>query len=197
MKNILFALTLLVNSTTHAADRFAEVGDVLPDVAVQTIEGQSRSLRALVAEQPSVLIFYRGGWCPFCNRHLAALSEIQSELRAEGYRLLAISPDQPEKLQASIKKQKLAYTLLSDSSAAAAKGLGITFRFPDKTFEKYRSSYGIDLEAYSGQKHHLLPHPAVFITDTKSVIRFAHVNKDYKTRLDPKKILQAAREAGE
>jgi peroxiredoxin len=39
----------------------------------------------------------------------------------------------------------------------------------------------------------MLPHPSVFIVDKAGVIRFAHVNPDYKDRLDPAKILAAAR----
>lgn len=53
----------------------------------------------------------------------------------------------------------------------------------------------IDLEAASGRTHHLLPHPAVFVADTGGTIRFAHVNPDYKVRLEPKSILEAAKAA--
>jgi peroxiredoxin len=38
----------------------------------------------------------------------------------------------------------------------------------------------------------LLPHPGVFVIGKDGVIRFAHVNPDYKTRLDPEAILKAA-----
>jgi peroxiredoxin len=74
-----------------------------------------------------------------------------------------------------------------------AKGFGITFKVSDEIVSKYKNQYQIDLEASSGQTHHLLPHPAVFIVDTKGVIQFAHVNEDYKIRLEPQKILEAAK----
>lgn len=57
----------------------------------------------------------------------------------------------------------------------------------------HKSEYGIDLKAASVQTHHLLPHPAVFVVDARGVIRFAHVNPDYKIRLEPEKILEAIR----
>ncbi len=83
----------------------------------------------------------------------------------------------------------------AEDSKLAAKAFGITFKVPDELVAKYKSDYQIDLEAASGQNHHLLPHPAVFIVGRDGIIRFAHVNPDYKSRLDPAEILKAAGES--
>ncbi len=192
----IFAAVLLIAAggpVAAAEPVFAKAGDSLPEVSVRSLDGKELTIRSVVAKKPSVLIFYRGGWCPFCNRHLSAVAEIQDDLQAAGYQLIAISPDQPALLKKTIAKGKLGYTLLSDSPMALAKGLGITFRLPDPKFETYKKRFGIDLEAYSGANHHLLPHPAVFLVDTKGKIRFAHVNENYRVRLEPEKILAAAR----
>ena len=77
----------------------------------------------------------------------------------------------------------------------AAKAFGLTFKVPDELVEKYVKEYSIDIEAASGEKHHLLPHPAVFVVDQKGKVNFAHINPNYKERLDAKKVLMAAREA--
>lgn len=167
-------------------------GDPIPNVALKTDTGETVSLQKLVSEKPSVLIFYRGGWCPYCTWHLQGLAEIEKDLLAAGYQLIAISTDQPSKLREKPDLQKLNYTLLSDSSMDAAKGFGIAFEVDAATREKYKG-YGIDLEAASGQTHHLLPHPSVYVVGADGVIRFAYVNKDYKVRLEPEKILEAAR----
>lgn len=171
-----------------------KVGDSVPDVKLRTEDGSEVALLKLVSEKPTVLIFYRGGWCPFCNRHLQSLAGIEEDLNRSGVRLLAISPDKPEKLKATPDRKKLGYRLLSDSDAAVAKGFGIAFKVDDATVEKYKG-FGIDLEAASGRDHHMLPHPAVFVVDTSGKIRFAHVNPDYKVRLEPSKILEAAKSA--
>lgn len=168
------------------------VGQRVPDTVLKTEKGEPVKLRELIRKKPAVLIFYRGGWCPYCTLHLQALAGIEKDLLAAGYQLLAISTDQPSKLREKPDLQKLNYTLLSDSSMDAAKGFGIAFEVDAATREKYKQ-YGIDLEAASGQTHHMLPHPAVFFVDTKGVIRFAYVNQDYKVRLEPEKILEAAR----
>ena len=103
--------------------------------------------------------------------------------------------DQPDKLKATPSREKLHYRLFSDSSAAAAEAFGIAFKVEDTLVKKYKDSYKIDLEAASGNDRHILPHPAVFIAGTNGVIRFAHVNTDYKVRLEPAKILAAVQAA--
>lgn len=168
-------------------------GDPIPDSALKTAADESVSLRKLVSEKPAVLIFYRGGWCPYCTRHLQDLARIEKDVLASGYQLLAISADQPSKLREKPDYQKLNYTLLSDNSMDAAEAFGIAFEVPADLVKKYKDEYGIDLEAASGRTHHLLPHPAVFVVDTQGIVRFAHVGEDYKVRLESKKILEAVR----
>jgi peroxiredoxin len=159
---------------------------------VRTEDDREMSLRKMITKRPAVLIFYRGGWCPFCTRHLQALSGIEDELAAVGGRLVAISMDQPAKIKAMPDRDKLRYTLMSDSDAAAAKAFGIAFRVDDATAAGY-SDHGIDLKAASGKDHRSLPHPAVFIVDAAGTIRFAHVNPDYRVRLEASKVLDALR----
>ena len=185
---LLLGTTLAQAQTNSTA---LKAGDAIPDVSLRTEENQAVSLRKLVAEKPTVLIFYRGGWCPYCNRHLQALVGIEDELNRVGAQLVAISMDTPAKLKATPDREKLHYQLLSDSDAVAAKAFGIAFKVEDALVKKYKDAYKIDLEAASGNDHHLLPYPAVFIASTNGVIRFAHFNADYKVRLEPAKILEA------
>ncbi len=170
------------------------VGAAAPAAVLTRADGSSADLAALYAAKPTVLIFYRGGWCPFCNAHLAALAKIQPDLLALGYQIMAISPDQPAELEKTSAKHHLNYQLLSDSQMKLAQAFGLAFRVDDTTLTKYRG-YGIDLEKYSGQPHHLLPVPAVYIVDQSGKIRFVHYNPDYKQRMSDEEILAAAKSA--
>lgn len=169
-----------------------KAGASVPDVTLKMDAGKTVSLRKMVSEKPAVLIFYRGGWCPYCTKHLSAVMDIEAAVLDAGYQILAISPDQPAKLAETPDREKLGFTLLSDSLMDASKGFGIAFEVDAATREKYKE-YGIDLEKASGQSHYLLPHPAVYVVGTDGVIRFAHVNEDYKVRLEPEKILEAVK----
>ena len=170
------------------------VGADLPALTLRNSENQGVDLNAAIRNTPTVLIFYRGGWCPYCTAHLGQLQTIDADLRRLGYQILAISPDRPEVLRELPDDADVSYTLLSDSRMEAAKAFGIAFRVEDETVKRYKG-FGIDLEEASGHDHHLLPVPAVFIIGTDEVIRFSYVNSDYKVRLEPKRVLEAAKAA--
>lgn len=109
-----------------------------------------------------------------------------------GYQIIAISPDRPEKLRESIQKQQLQYTVVSDSRMDAAKAMGLAFRVSKETLDRYLK-WGIDLEEASGETHHLLPVPAVFLLNREGIIEFQFVHPNYKVRLDPEILLAVAK----
>ncbi len=88
-------------------------------------------------------------------------------------------------------KNHVAFTLLSDPKVEAMKRFGVAFRVDDATFAKYRDQYKVDQEKYSGQMHHILPVPSVFVIDPKGMITFAHSNPDYRVRLKGDEVLAA------
>jgi len=196
LAGLLAALPLLVQADSPS------VGDALPPVHLRTAEGVVFDLSQAVAEQAAVVVFYRGGWCPFCTRHLMELGRVEAELRELGFQILAVSPDRPAKIRETMKRtagegpgSPAVITLLSDSTLAAAEALGIAFKVEADLVQTYRTRHGIDLEAASGETHHRLPHPAVFLVTPDQVIRFAHVDTDYRARLSGEEILAAARAA--
>lgn len=168
------------------------IGERMPSLTLRTVDGEKFNLNDALRRQPTVLIVYRGGWCPYCNMHLSKLRKIETRLVELGYQLLAISPDRPEKLRETISKQKVHYTLLSDSKAEAAMALGLAFRVDEATRKKY-VEYGIDLKDASGEEHSILPVPAVIVVDREEKVRFIRANPDYKQRMPPEQVLAAAR----
>lgn len=170
------------------------VGARVPEMVLTAADGGPFDLNKAISEKPTVLIYYRGGWCPYCNMQLNSLMEIEQDLIQMGYQIIAVSADRYEKVQDTIKKHNQNYTILSDNDMAGAKAFGIAFQVDEKTLSKYEE-YGINLEDASGLKHHILPVPAVFIITTDGVIKFEYVNPDYKVRLDADVLLAAARSA--
>ncbi|MGH8238192.1 MAG: peroxiredoxin-like family protein [Steroidobacteraceae bacterium] len=171
-----------------------QAGAAAPAFTVRDATGEPFRFEPKALQKPAVMIFYRGGWCPYCNAHLGQLRKAEPQLLAMGYAVLFLSADRPELLRSSLKEKDINYTLLSDANMNAARAFGIAFRVDDATVEQYKK-YNIDLEAASGATHHELPVPAVFIVDRTGVIRFAHSNPDYKVRLSGEEILAAARKA--
>ena len=125
---------------------------------------------------------------------MGQLQKIAPELLELGYSIIAISPDRPERLQASLEKNEFGTVLLSDSKMAASSAFGIAYKVDDDTLGALKK-YGIDIEESSGEQHHLLPVPSVFLVGKSGRIEFQYVNPDYKVRLDPDVLLAAAKAA--
>ncbi len=169
------------------------VGQSAPRFTVYHADGRPYVFDPRMLEKPVVLIAYRGGWCPYCNMHLKELRDAEPRLLEMGFEVIFLSTDRPEILYASLFDwaKDINYTLLSDSKMEASKALGIAFRMEESDYERLKS-LGIDMEKTTGETHHMLPVPAVFIIDTRGVIRFAYTNPDYKVRLEAEHILAAA-----
>src|SRR6202453_2690703 len=70
-----------------------KVGDHLESFTLDDATRTAVSLGQLVAAGPAVVVFYRGGWCPYCNVALRTYQrELLPRLDAFGARLVAISP---------------------------------------------------------------------------------------------------------
>ncbi len=204
LKILMLALLLAVCGSANAAELAAApdqirpllLGSKLPEVALATLDGKPTTLKAQVGGKPAILVFYRGGWCPYCNVQLSDLRLITQDAEALGYRILAISPDRPAELKRTLGKDKLDYTLLSDSKADALRAFGIGYRLDDATYAQYKT-YGIDLEQASGAAHHALPVPSVFIVDGQGVLQFSYSHPDYKVRVPGSVVLAAAKAIAE
>jgi peroxiredoxin len=183
-----------------AAEKNAEdicpalIGEEVPHATLRTAAGDEVNLQEVIAGQPTVIIFYRGGWCPYCNTHLSDLRNIEAELQSLGFQILAISPDRPEELQKTRVDQEVGYQLLSDSDMEAAEAFGLAFEVSQATYRKY-IGFGINLEKSSGRDHRQLPVPAAFVVDAQGTITFTYVNPNYKVRVSGDLLLAAAREA--
>jgi len=192
----LLAITAIADerSDVHASAQDAQPllpGMTAPAFALTAADGSTVAFEPGEAERPLVLTFYRGGWCPYCNLHLFELRDAEAELLEMGFEAWFVSMDLPEVLAPSLSEEAN-YTLLSDSKAELTRAFGIAFRLDDDTFARYQE-YGVNLEEFSGETHHILPVPSTFLIGTDGVIRFQYTNTDYKVRLAPGVLVAAAR----
>jgi len=173
----------------------AEIQPILPGSKVSSIEvnskdGEAVDLTRKLSKGRTVLIFYRGGWCPYCNEHLMDVQNREAELKTLGFNIIAISPDSPKTLLSS-KDLGLEYQSYSDSSLSAAKAFGVAYKVDDKMHKKLKG-YNIDIEKASGKTHRVLPVPGIFIVD-KGVVESSYVNPDYRKRLSGDVLYAAAK----
>ena len=69
------------------------VGSHVPAVSMHALDGTTAPLQDVVGGKPTILVFYRGSWCPFCNLQLSRLNGIQDQVKALGYQIIAVTPD--------------------------------------------------------------------------------------------------------
>lgn len=152
------------------------IGEKIPAINLKTARGESFDLNESIKSKQAILIFYRGGWCPFCVKHLKEIAQIEKELGTAGWQIIAISPDSPENLKNTVEKQGINFTLLSDADMSLAKNMGIAFK----------GNYGKMLTEKSGGKNtdQLLPVPAVFFVNRNGSIAFEYINPDFKSRMN-------------
>jgi peroxiredoxin len=158
------------------------IGETIPDLNLKSSKSQVVNIKNRIMEKPTVLIFYRGGWCPYCNKQLSGIAEVESEILKLGYQIIAVSPDQIPKLSETEAKSNLNYQLLSDSACILANAMGIVFNVPNHYLKV------ID-EASGGKNKELLPVPAVFVLNTKGEIDFEYINPNFKNRLTSKLLM--------
>ncbi len=169
------------------------VGDKAPGAKVIDADGNDVELASAFAGRPTLLIFYRGGWCPFCTAHLAQVASVRAELERLGVGIVAVSPESAAHVKENAEKGGYGFRLLGDPDGAALRAYRVAFRLDDATAAKYRE-YGVDLQERSGGRaHQMLPVPAAFLIDGEGRIRFAHSDPDYRKRVDPQALLEAAR----
>jgi peroxiredoxin len=171
-------------------------GQTIPSASLKDLNGANVDIAKLTAGKPSIIFFYRGGWCPFCNSQMGQLQAIEPQLLEMGYQLIGISPDTPEKLKASMTKQELTYTLLSDASLETSKAFGLAYFTSAKVTERYLSKMKLENALWQtpeGEKRLVLPVPAVYISDAKGLIHFQYVNPNFRVRPAPELIVTAAK----
>jgi peroxiredoxin len=166
-------------------------GDPVPEVTLSALDGSKVPLAELYEDQPVALVFFRGGWCPYCTRHLGAIGEVLPELDALGFQVIGISPDTAESLAEGTAEADDRILVLQDESFEAIEAFGLAFALDEPTLEKL-DGYGITVRNRPSDEAAILPVPAVYLVDTEGMIRFSHYDPNYRKRLAPGSLLDAA-----
>lgn len=190
MKKILLFVFMLTSLGLFAqeAPEGLFIGSKAPDFKGKDQNDKDIKLKDLLKKGKVVLVFYRGQWCPYCNRQLSALQDSLQQIIDKGATLIAISPEKSEMIDMTVEKTKAAYSILHDEDLKIMKAYDVDFEVPENTVTRYRNA-GLDLQKLNGENGTNLPVPAVYIIDMESTITYRFFDKDYKKRPSVKDIL--------
>ena len=155
--------------------------DKAPAFAAIDQNGTLIELKDLLNKGSVVMVFYRGQWCPYCNKQLSALADSLQFIEQKGGQLIAVSPEMPDNIKKTITKTKANFSILYDEDLKIMKSYDVSFTVDEKTIVKYKT-YGIDFETANGSNGANLPVPAVYIISKEGKIIYKYFDTDYKKR---------------
>jgi peroxiredoxin len=191
MKKLKLSLAVLITGLTMQAQdgpKGLNVNAKAPAFSAKNQDGRVISLKEQLKAGAVVLIFYRGEWCPYCNKQLKNLEDSLSLITAKGGTLIAITPEKPDNISKTINKTKASYSILYDDSLKIMKSYDVAFAVDPKVIERYKG-YGIDFNEVNGNNGANLPVPAVYVINKKGIIVFKYFDTNYKNRASIQDIL--------
>lgn len=160
-----------------------------PDFKATDQDGNEVRLKELLKKGKVVLLFYRGNWCPHCNRYLKRLSDSLTLIQEKGATVVAITPELPEGVDKTIEKTNATFPVLYDEGLKIMKAYEVEYLVPENTVTRYRNS-GIKLDEINGARNgNYLPIPATYIIDKEGNITYRHFHSDYKKRPSVKELV--------
>jgi len=196
MRRLFFLLIGSVFSLFVSAQEKPEglfINSKAPDFKAIDQYGNEIRLKDVLKDSLVVLIFYRGQWCPYCNRQLKKLEDSLQLIKDKGAKLIAVTPEKNEYILKTIEKTKATYSLVYDKEMKIMKAYAVAFEVDERTISRYRNA-DIDLAAANGQKDKVyLPVPAVYIINKERTILYRYFDADYKKQPAVKDILENLR----
>ena len=191
MKNLLVIAILLISFTSYGQKEQSSilVGQKAPMFKAMDQNGKTISSNEILEKEQLIVVFYRGQWCPLCNKHLSHLQDNVAKFRKAGARLVAISPEIPVSVEKTVDKTKAAYSILHDVDYKIMKEYGVNFVLPEKMVKKYKE-YGIDLTVSNGNDDQTLPVPATYVIGKDGIVKYVQYDPDYKNRSNAEEILK-------
>jgi peroxiredoxin len=191
MKNTVLSICFLLAAYTVMAQEKPEglfIASKAPDFKAKDQFGNEIRLKDLLKKGKVVLVFYRGQWCPYCNKELSRLQDSLQFIKDKGAALVAVSPEKPENVALTVEKTKAEYSILYDEGLKIMKAYDVEFEMEENTVTRYRNA-GLDIEKNNGANGRYLPVPAVFIIDKESTVTYRFFEPDYKKRPSVKELL--------
>ncbi len=199
LPTLLFIVSLGLNAQEYSSVEDVnglEVGDLVDDLKVQTHEQGDIRLNELLAQNDHVIVvFYRGQWCPVCNKHLSTLNDNYASIKEFNAQVLAISPERPEYQKETKSKTGAEFLLGYDEDYKVAEQFDVLYQPGGAKRSMYNIALGAKLKKAHSDDSQRLPVPATFIINADREIIWRHFDRNYKNRSSVEAILKALKNA--
>jgi peroxiredoxin len=167
-----------------------KVGDKAPDFTGYDQKGKQVELKKILEQGPVILFFYRGNWCPLCNRYLKNYQDSLKVLTDQGFNVIAITPESIENVENTVKLHNITFTVIYDCQEKIMKDYDLMFNVTKEYQDKIQTKYSIDIAKNNGRDVAHLPVPATYIINKDGIIVAVQFDPDYKNRSSVKWMLK-------
>ncbi len=187
---ISFALSCVVSKlSAQEGPTGLALGEIAPDFKAKDQNKNTVHLKSLLKSGPVVLVFYRGEWCPYCNKHLMTFEDSLTLIKSKGASVIAVTPETPEYISKTIEKTQASFPIIHDQGLSIMKSYDVSFRLDDKNIEVYKK-YDLNFDIINGQTNGPnLPVPAVYIIGAEGKITYKYFEPNYRKRATIAEIL--------
>jgi peroxiredoxin len=155
------------------------IGAMLPDDLLFVEHDRGPIVASELRGRPTVLLFYRGNWCPLCMAQIGEIAERWQEVEALGAQVALVSPQDEEHTRALAARHNVEFRYLRDDELVAARRLGIV------------NADGTPAGMIGYDSDTVLP--TVVVTDAEGRIVYADQTDNYRVRPTPDTVLTALR----
>lgn len=156
-----------------------KAGSPLPDF--RAIDEQGDPVRSIELHgSPTVILFVRGNWCPFCSRQVSNLTQHYRDIIDLGAKLILITPKPTETTRRVAEFFKVEFDFWLDEDLAVARQLGLLQE--GGVPQDYDREYGRDTTW-----------PTALVVDAAGIIRYTESSKHLSDRPDPQVLLREIR----
>lgn len=187
-KSSLFFLLTFVSLCSLAQTKELAAGDKAPLFSGANQRGKMVNLSEVLAQGKTVVMFYRGYWCPYCNKQLKDYEDSLELIKAKGAKIIAITPELPAYVLKTITKTKASFSIISDKDQSIMKAYGVAFTLDEQALLRLQR-VGVDLKETNGNNSNMLPVPGVFVVSQQGIIEYVFLDPNYRNRLSVKELL--------
>jgi peroxiredoxin len=183
---IITMISALVGNTVYVfwysrfgrkANTRLEVGKILPEFSLKDMAGKTISSKEM-RKQPSLIMFYRGNWCPLCMAQIKEVAGQYRELESRGIKIYMVSPQSGGNTKDLALRFDVRMNFLIDEGNNAADKLQIIAK----------NGLPMGLQALGYESDTVMP--TVVMTNDKGEIIFADLTDNYRVRPEPKDFLK-------
>lgn len=185
----LFQFLFMGSGVSQINNIHLNIGEKAPKIIGKDQFGNAINSYDLNKSKKILVIFYRGNWCPYCNKHIKSLNNHLEALEQKGLKVILITPESDLKIIETAKKVKPSISILHDKNDELMKKYKVAFNVTKENVPKYFEFTLNKVKAYNDENDLVLPVPATYLIGKNHLIEYVQYNPDYKIRSNFDEIL--------